>query len=147
MPYWNFEYTKAVIYTVGGGIGQDPATEVTYLRLNQPPVFSSVNLTLQNLGADGMPSITCCLTSTYKQTLMKWLNKNVYTVYQKLLIVILLRCFEPHWNWQNNSMIGIVKTMNKQRTVWTGGLRFVLNIQECLACCILSEIGNKEIIM
>ena len=44
MPYWNFEYTKAVIYTVvkvGGGIGQDPATEVTHLRLNQPPVFSS----------------------------------------------------------------------------------------------------------
>ena len=39
MPYWNFEYTKAVIYTVvkvGGGIG------VTHLRLNQPPVFSSV---------------------------------------------------------------------------------------------------------
>ena len=29
MPYWNFEYTKAVIYTVvkvGGGIGQDSAT-------------------------------------------------------------------------------------------------------------------------
>ena len=45
MPYWNFEYTKTVIYTVvkvGGGTGQDPATEVTYLRLNQPPVFSSV---------------------------------------------------------------------------------------------------------
>ena len=45
MPYWNFGYTKAVIYTVvkvGGGIGQDPATEVTHLRLNQPPVFSSV---------------------------------------------------------------------------------------------------------
>ena len=45
MPYWNFEYTKAVIYTVvkvGGGTGQDPATEVTHLRLNQPPVFSSV---------------------------------------------------------------------------------------------------------
>ena len=45
MSYWNFEYTKAVIYTVvkvGGGIGQDPATEVTHLRLNQPPVFSSV---------------------------------------------------------------------------------------------------------
>jgi len=43
MPYWNFEYTKAVIYTVvkvGGGTGQDPATEVTHLRLNQPPVFS-----------------------------------------------------------------------------------------------------------
>ena len=42
MPYWNFEYTKAVIYAVvkvGGGIGQDPATEVTHLRLNQPPVF------------------------------------------------------------------------------------------------------------
>ena len=47
MPYWNFEYTKAVIYTVvkvGGGIGQDPATEVTHLRLNQPPVFSSVRI-------------------------------------------------------------------------------------------------------
>ena len=26
---------------VGGGIGQCPATEVTYLGLNQPPVFSS----------------------------------------------------------------------------------------------------------
>ena len=38
MPYWNFEYTKAAIYTVvkvGGGIGQDPATEVTHLRINQ----------------------------------------------------------------------------------------------------------------
>ena len=45
MPYWNFEYTKVVIYTVvkvGGGTGQGPATEVTltHLRLNQPPVFS-----------------------------------------------------------------------------------------------------------
>ena len=46
MPYWNFEYTKAVTLhstlLVGGGVGQDPATEVTHLRLNQPPVFSSV---------------------------------------------------------------------------------------------------------
>ena len=45
MPYWNFEYTRAVISTVenvGGGIGQDPATEVTHVGLNQPPVFSSV---------------------------------------------------------------------------------------------------------
>ena len=45
---WNFEYTKAVIYTVikmGGGTGQGPATEVTHLRLNQPPVFSSVDPT------------------------------------------------------------------------------------------------------
>ena len=37
MPYFNFEYTKAVTYTVenvgGGGIGQDPATEVTNLGL------------------------------------------------------------------------------------------------------------------
>ena len=44
MSYWNFEYTKAVVYTVvkvGGGTGQDPATEVTHLRLNQPPVFSN----------------------------------------------------------------------------------------------------------
>jgi len=35
MPYWNFEYTKAVICTVesvGGGIGQDPATEVTHVQ-------------------------------------------------------------------------------------------------------------------
>ena len=35
------------IYTVvkvGGGTGQDPATGVTHLRLNQPPVFSSVFL-------------------------------------------------------------------------------------------------------
>ena len=31
---------------VGGGIGQGPATEVTHLRLNQPPVFSSVNIVL-----------------------------------------------------------------------------------------------------
>ena len=45
MPSWNFEYTKAVISAVenvGGGIGQDPATEVTHVGLNQPPVFSSV---------------------------------------------------------------------------------------------------------
>ena len=45
-------YTKAVIYTVvkvGGGIGQDPATEVTHLRLNQPPVFSSVVLSVSSL--------------------------------------------------------------------------------------------------
>ena len=44
-PPLNPPLTKAVIYTVvkvGGGIGQDPATEVTHLRLNQPPVFSSV---------------------------------------------------------------------------------------------------------
>ena len=43
MPYWNFEYTKAVISTgnVGGGIGQDPANEVAHVGLNQPPVFSS----------------------------------------------------------------------------------------------------------
>ena len=36
MPYFNFEYTKAVTYTVenvGGGIGQDPATEVANLGL------------------------------------------------------------------------------------------------------------------
>ena len=42
MPYWNFEYTKAVIYTVvkvGGGIGQDPATEVTHLWLKSTSSF------------------------------------------------------------------------------------------------------------
>ena len=46
MPYWNFEYTKAVISiveSVEGGTGQDPATEVTHVGLNQPPVFSSVS--------------------------------------------------------------------------------------------------------
>ena len=35
---WNFEYTKAAIYTVGGN-GQDPTTEMTHFGLNQPPVF------------------------------------------------------------------------------------------------------------
>ena len=42
MPYLNFEYTKVVTCTVeniGNGIGQDPATEVTHLGLNQPSVF------------------------------------------------------------------------------------------------------------
>ena len=41
MPYLNFEYTKAVAYAlenVGGGIGQDPATEVTHLVLNKYPL-------------------------------------------------------------------------------------------------------------
>ena len=36
----------AVIYTVvkvGSGTGQDPATEVTHLRLNQPPVYAHCN--------------------------------------------------------------------------------------------------------
>ena len=42
MPYWNFEYTKAVIFTVvkvGSGTDQDPANEVSHLRLTLPPVF------------------------------------------------------------------------------------------------------------
>ena len=30
------------VVKVGGGTGQGPATEMTHLRLNQPPVFSSV---------------------------------------------------------------------------------------------------------
>lgn len=53
MPYFNFEYTKAVTYTVenvGGSIGQGPATEVTYLGLNQPPFFSSIGNEVKNLG-------------------------------------------------------------------------------------------------
>ena len=29
------------VVKVGGGFGQGPATEVTHLRINQPPVFSS----------------------------------------------------------------------------------------------------------
>ena len=66
MPYWNFEYTKAVIYTVvkvGGGTGQDPATEVTHLRLNQPPVFSSVmsELVMSVGQSSGTPSHACVL--------------------------------------------------------------------------------------
>ena len=28
------------VVKVGGGTGQGPATEVTHLRLNQPPVFT-----------------------------------------------------------------------------------------------------------
>ena len=34
MPYWNFEYTMAVLYTVvkvGGGTGQGLATEVYFV--------------------------------------------------------------------------------------------------------------------
>ena len=30
------------IVKVGGGMGQGPATEVTHLRLNQPPFFPSI---------------------------------------------------------------------------------------------------------
>jgi len=46
MPYWNFEYTKAVIYTAGKcGRWYRPRScncnEVTHFGLNQPPVFSS----------------------------------------------------------------------------------------------------------
>ena len=41
MTYWNFEYTKVASVQVGGSVDQGPATEVTHLRLNQPPVFSS----------------------------------------------------------------------------------------------------------
>ena len=42
MPFY-FEYTKAVTYTVenvGGGIGQDPAAEVTHLGFQFFPVFA-----------------------------------------------------------------------------------------------------------
>ena len=37
----NYSCLIGTVVKVGGGIGQDPATEVTHLRLNQPPVFSS----------------------------------------------------------------------------------------------------------
>ena len=45
IPYWNFEYAKAVLHCckVGGGMGQGFLTEVTHLELNQPPVFFSVS--------------------------------------------------------------------------------------------------------
>ena len=63
MPYWNFEYTKAVIYTVvkvGGGTGHDPATEVTHYRLNQPPVFSSVHVAELKLLSFIHVKFLCC---------------------------------------------------------------------------------------
>ena len=41
------------VKNVGGGIGQDPATKVTHLRLNQPPVSSSEVAYL------GLVHITC----------------------------------------------------------------------------------------
>jgi len=34
------------VENVGGGIGQDPATEVTHVGLNQSPVFSSLRYTI-----------------------------------------------------------------------------------------------------
>ena len=43
----DFEYTNLwpILWKMWeGGIGQDPATEVAYLGLNQPPVSSSVSL-------------------------------------------------------------------------------------------------------
>ena len=66
MPYWNFEYTKAVIYTVvkvGGGIGQDPATEVTHLRLNQSPVFFQCSFYSYRWSAQYMPLLFNCQTT------------------------------------------------------------------------------------
>ena len=61
MPYLTFEYTKAVVtYTVeivGGSIGQGPATEVTYLGLNQPPFFSSVGNEVKNLGNSNVQNL------------------------------------------------------------------------------------------
>ena len=44
MSYLNFEAVTYTVENVRGGIGQDPATEVTHLGwVNQPPHFSSVN--------------------------------------------------------------------------------------------------------
>ena len=34
--------TQRLLENVGGGIGQDPATKVTHLGLNLPPVFAGV---------------------------------------------------------------------------------------------------------
>ena len=34
---WERGYTKDVTLKVGGGVGQGLATDVTHLRLNQPP--------------------------------------------------------------------------------------------------------------
>ena len=38
IPYWNFEYT---VVKLRGDMGQGPASEMTHLGLNQPPVFFS----------------------------------------------------------------------------------------------------------
>ena len=56
MSCLNFEYTKAVTYTVenvGGNIGQDPVTKVTHLRLNQLPAFSVYIVSKDNYVSDG----------------------------------------------------------------------------------------------
>ena len=58
----NVEYTKAVIYTVvkvGGDTGQGPATEVTHIRLNQPPVFSSGALAYISHKIAAFPVFAC----------------------------------------------------------------------------------------
>ena len=69
MPCWNFEYTKAVIYTVvkvGGGTGQGPVTEMAHLRLNQPPVFSSADylFVILNLKIPNSPSHKALMLQT-----------------------------------------------------------------------------------
>ena len=73
----NFEYTKAVTYTVendGGDTGQDPATEVTHLRLNQPPIFffsdaSFLRTTMKLFVHEcGQPSSWMCITLAYQNS-------------------------------------------------------------------------------
>ena len=48
----------STVVKVGGGIGQGPATEVTHLRLNQPPVFSSVTIVLVLVNTHSLASLS-----------------------------------------------------------------------------------------
>ena len=81
----------AVIYTVvkvGGGIGQDPATEVTHLRLNQPPVFSSVpklfseySLQSKNVSVILIATFSGLKQLTLDQTKQNWYQTVPFSVY------------------------------------------------------------------
>ena len=67
MPYWNFEYTKAVIYTVvkvGGGTGQDPATEVTHLRPTSSFFQCVAQFFKQPARESNLPSIVPSISNT-----------------------------------------------------------------------------------
>ena len=73
MPCWNFEYTKAVIYTVvkvGSGIGQGPATEVTNLVISTSHLLQmSEHITCMDSNSNRLfknPKHTTAITSPPK---------------------------------------------------------------------------------
>ena len=62
---------------VGSGIGQDPATEVTHLGLNQPPFFSSARtLACVHMSHDiwGSWCVLVCIT------LLRWDGRSLIEV-------------------------------------------------------------------